>query len=99
MIATRHLSAMILSIAVACGGSPPPYQERTLPLRSDGEGARGGEDILLPDVGTRGMSEFGRSVHFCASPEKGLYFGYLPGSRRNMKTTACHFKMAAIGLR
>ena len=31
MIATRHLSAMILSIAVACGGSPPPYQERTLP--------------------------------------------------------------------
>ena len=25
-----------------------------------------------------GTSEFGRSVHFCASPEKGLYFGYLP---------------------
>ena len=31
MITSRHLSAMILSIAVACGGSPPPYQERTLP--------------------------------------------------------------------
>jgi len=31
MITTRHLPAMILSIAVACGGSPPPYQERTLP--------------------------------------------------------------------
>src|SRR5207247_631318 len=31
MIATRHLSAMILALAVACGGSPPPYQERTLP--------------------------------------------------------------------
>src|SRR5436309_4644307 len=25
----------------------------------------------------RGTSEFGRSVNFCASPEKGLYFGYL----------------------
>src|SRR5947199_6155535 len=31
----------------------------------------------LPDVGTGGTSEFGRSVHFCATPEKGLYFGYL----------------------
>jgi len=32
---------------------------------------------VLPDVGTGGTSEFGRSVNFCASPEKGLYFGYL----------------------
>ena len=31
MRTTRHLSAMILALAVACGGSPPPYQERTLP--------------------------------------------------------------------
>ncbi len=31
MITTRHLSAILLAVAVACGGSPPPYQERTLP--------------------------------------------------------------------
>ena len=73
MITSRHLSAMILSIAVACGGSPPPYQERTLPLRSDGEGARGGEDVLLPDVGTRGTSEFGRCT-LLRLPGKGALF-------------------------
>jgi len=36
---------------------------------------------VLPDVGTGGTSEFGRSVNFCASPEKGLYFGYLQPCR------------------
>ena len=25
------LAAILLAVAVACGGSPPPYQERTLP--------------------------------------------------------------------
>src|SRR5437773_4362796 len=32
---------------------------------------------VLPDVGTGGTSEFGRAANFCASPEQGLYFGYL----------------------
>jgi hypothetical protein len=27
----RPLGAILLAVVVACGGSPPPYQERTLP--------------------------------------------------------------------